>query len=482
MRQLGLLLLLGWAWVVLSTLVVLTPVATTNDYRQTIARWTWQPQIPVSGDEAVRYAAALEVASGRGFRVPDVLAQAPGTVHVPARQGEGTTTLRPRFTPLYGLLLGGLTSLASRIAGVAPDALDPLTLYRVLALVPNLIAVTLLAWFFGQSIQLRGLSGSRWWVLVLPVLFLSPLALRMTYLTEHALGAALLWTGLAQLNTALFRIAKDQPARMQGWRAGALLMLACGIVPVAGAAVIGFGGVLLATRPRPLQQLGQHLALGALPVALLLVGTHMWGFNKLLPLIVLHQANIGASVQYFLQNLLGYNGLLWMFPPALIGTLILVSRIIRTQELEEAQQVDLFRAGQGIFHWGAYWTLLAAVGLAIIDGAFGYGVPASEGGKQIGILVPTFGGRTQITFYLHQFGGDALVSLLPLLGYYCAFIFREPILQGWQPWYHNAVRLGVLVWVAGTAQPAGALVCPLIEAVYRWSVGLATYYPAGRLS
>lgn len=485
--RLLLTLILGWIWVLGSTLVVMTPVNEVNEYRQTIARLTFPPQIPTSGDEAVRLAVAMEVASGRGLQVPEVLAQSPATVHLPGKQGSGTadgdaTRLEPRFTPLYGLILGGLANLTAQATRVAPDAVNQLLLYRVLALVPNLIAVTLLIWFFGSSIDLRGLKDQRWWYLVTPTIFLSPLALRLTYLSEHALAAALLWTGLALLNTAFFRIAKEQAAVWTVYLAGGLMMLAGGLVPLATCAVVGFIGVLVADKQKPLRTLGINLAIGAAPIVVLIVITNMWGFNKLLPLLSLHAVRIGPAVSDVLHNLIGYNGLAWMYPPAAIGLAILLTRIIRTQELEDAQQVDLFRAGQGAFHWGAYWTVLAAVGLAVVDGAFGYGVPMSADGKQIGMIIPFLGERTQITYYLHQFGGDAWIVLLPLLIYYCAFIFREPVLASWKPWYHNAVRIGLMCWIVGTAQPAGGLVCPLVEAVYRWSIGLATYYPAGRLS
>lgn len=489
LRSLLIVLLLGWCWVVGSTLFVLTPVASVNEFRQTISRLTWTPQIPTSGDEAVRLAVGMQVAAGGGFVVPDVLQNAPATVQLPGRQGGSAARLEPRFSPVYGLLLGGLTALTARLTGTDPgalqtasDAMDQLLLYRVLAIVPNLLAISLLAWFFGQSIDLRGLRDQRWWVLVLPLLFISPLALRLTYLNEHALAAALLWTGLALLNTALFRIAKEQATPRPAFVAGACLMLSAALVPLALAAIVGFGGVLLADRQAALRQLGRNLAIGAAPIAILTVMAHMWGFDKLLPLLALHQVQAGLAVQDVLTDLIGYNGLLWMFPPATVGLVILLTRIIRTQELEDAQAVDLFRAGQGAFHWGAYWTVLAAVGLAVVDGAFGYGVPHSAAGRQIGIILPFAGDRTQITWYLHHYAGDQWVVLTPLMIYYCAFIFREPILAAWKPWYHNAVRVGALCWLFGLAQPAGGIVCPLIEAAYRWSINVATYYPAGRLS
>lgn len=481
---LAICLLLGWAWVLGSTWTVLTPVPETNEFRQTISRLTWPPQVPSTGDEAVRYAVALEVAAGRGLQVPEVLRDAPGTVALPGATSSAAPRYEPRFTPLYGLLLGGLAKLVQMQTGADTDALPPLITYRTLALVPNLLAMTLLVWFFGQSIALRGLKDQRWWSLAIPVLLLSPLALRLTYLNEYALGAALCWTALALLNTALFRVAKEQPAVRWAAGAGAVLMLAAGFVPLALAAVVGFGGVLLAEKDSALRKLGTAWALGALPVAVLLVISHMWGFNKLLPLLHLHEPAMGASIRYLLANLIGLNGLLWMFPPAAVGLVLLISRIIRTQELEGAQKVDPFRAGQGAFHWGAYWTVLAAIGLAVVDGAFGYGVPAASGGSKpiLGILLPYMGEQIRLTYVRFHYGGDAWIVFLPLLVYYCAFAFREPVLAAWRPWYHNGVRIGLLVWLIGTAQPAGGVVCPFLEAAWTWSVGVASYFPAGRLS
>ena len=485
-RNILLLCVINWCWILGSVLYEVTPVQDTNEFAQTIAHLTWPPQTPEATHEAIRFTVAHQVAAGNGFTVPEGLENVPDVVKIDrAKQGE-LNEYHPRFSPLYGYMLAGLVQVfaPATAGGEISYLINPLPMYRLLTLIPALIAGALLVWSFGLSVNLRGLKDIRWWYIMLPALIFSPLSLRATFLNELYLAAALLWTGCYFLNSATFALAKDKPWQARAIGSGALMMLASGLVPLGFAAVLGFGGVLLTHKEKPLIRLGSFFIGSALVVGVVLVLLNMMAFDKLLPLLAYESEQEAKFALKLFTDLLWTNGLLWMFPVAALGIWVLASRILRTQDLEEQDKVDLFRAGQGAFHWGAYWTLLAALGIAIVDAGFLFGVPSRVSNAEIHrLLVVPFGdGKLLLNQFTHFFSGGNWAIFIPLMAYYCSFIFREPVLIKLRPWYHNFVRIGAVVWFFGAAQPTGGFVFPLIEAMYTWSLGVATYFPLGRLA